>query len=97
MSEDMLKTECMDSISRRETSHSGLLSRGGFTFGSAYELPSQEGAQLARYHHAVSVTVNHRLNALGFLDLLACFTAHPSSRAAAISPSPNCLANFPGR
>jgi para-nitrobenzyl esterase len=42
---------------------------GGFTFGSAYELPSQEGAQLARHHDAVSVTVNHRLNLLGFLDM----------------------------
>src|SRR5436305_2995078 len=42
---------------------------GGFTFGSAYELPSQEGAQLARLHDAVSVTVNHRLNLLGFLDV----------------------------
>src|SRR5437764_1198361 len=41
---------------------------GGFTFGSAYELPSQDGAQLARHHDAVSVTVNHRLNLLGFLD-----------------------------
>ena len=42
---------------------------GGFTFGSSYELPSQEGAQLARHHDAVSVTVNHRLNLLGFLDM----------------------------
>src|SRR4051812_3795400 len=42
---------------------------GGFTFGSSYELPSQEGAQLARNHDAVSVTVNHRLNVLGFLDV----------------------------
>ena len=42
---------------------------GGFTFGSAYELPAQEGAQLARHHDAVSVTVNHRLNLLGFLDM----------------------------
>jgi para-nitrobenzyl esterase len=42
---------------------------GGFSFGSSYELPSQEGAQLARVHDAVSVTVNHRLNLLGFLDL----------------------------
>ena len=42
---------------------------GGFTFGSAYELPSQDGAQLARHHDAVSVTVNHRLNLLGFLDV----------------------------
>ena len=42
---------------------------GGYSFGSSYELPSQEGAQLARYHDVVSVTVNHRLNILGFLDL----------------------------
>ena len=42
---------------------------GGFTFGSAYELASQDGAQLARHHDVVSVTVNHRLNILGFLDL----------------------------
>jgi para-nitrobenzyl esterase len=42
---------------------------GGWSFGSSYELPSHEGAQLARYHDAVSVSVNHRLNVLGFLDL----------------------------
>jgi len=42
---------------------------GGFFFGSSYELPSQEGAQMARHHDVVSVTVNHRLNALGFLDV----------------------------
>jgi para-nitrobenzyl esterase len=42
---------------------------GGFTFGSAYELASQDGAQMARHHDVVSVTVNHRLNALGFLDV----------------------------
>jgi para-nitrobenzyl esterase len=42
---------------------------GGFSFGSAYELPSHEGAQLARYHDVVQVSVNHRLNALGFLDV----------------------------
>ena len=42
---------------------------GGWGFGSSYELPSHEGAQLARYHDAVSVSVNHRLNVLGFLDL----------------------------
>ncbi len=42
---------------------------GGYSFGSSYELPAQEGAQMARYHDVVSVTVNHRLNILGFLDL----------------------------
>ena len=42
---------------------------GGFTFGSAYELASQDGAQMARHHDVVSVTVNHCLNSLGFLDV----------------------------
>jgi para-nitrobenzyl esterase len=42
---------------------------GGFSFGSSYELPSHEGAQMARNHDVVQVSVNHRLNALGFLDL----------------------------
>ena len=42
---------------------------GGFTFGSAYELASQDGAQMARHHDVVSVTVNHRLNILGFFDV----------------------------
>jgi para-nitrobenzyl esterase len=42
---------------------------GGYSFGSSYELPAQEGAQMARNHDVVSVTVNHRLNILGFLDL----------------------------
>jgi para-nitrobenzyl esterase len=42
---------------------------GGFTFGSAYELPSHEGAQMARQHDVVQISVNHRLNILGFFDL----------------------------
>jgi para-nitrobenzyl esterase len=42
---------------------------GGFSFGSAYELASHEGAQMARHHNVVQVSVNHRLNALGFLDV----------------------------
>ncbi len=42
---------------------------GGFSFGSAYELPSHEGAQMARHHDVVQVSVNHRLNLLGFFDL----------------------------
>jgi para-nitrobenzyl esterase len=41
---------------------------GGFTFGSSYELPSHEGAQMARHHDVVQVSVNHRLNILGFFD-----------------------------
>lgn len=42
---------------------------GGFAFGSAYELPSHEGAQMARNHDVVQVSVNHRLNVLGFFDV----------------------------
>ncbi|MGO8764768.1 MAG: carboxylesterase/lipase family protein [Limisphaerales bacterium] len=42
---------------------------GGYSFGSSYELPSHEGAQMARHHDVVQVSVNHRLNILGFFDL----------------------------
>jgi para-nitrobenzyl esterase len=42
---------------------------GMFEFGSSYELPSHEGAQMARHHDVVQVSVNHRLNVLGFLDV----------------------------
>jgi para-nitrobenzyl esterase len=42
---------------------------GGFSFGSSYELPSHEGAQMARHHDVVQISVNHRLNVLGFFDL----------------------------
>ncbi|MGH8141635.1 MAG: carboxylesterase/lipase family protein [Steroidobacteraceae bacterium] len=42
---------------------------GGYSFGSAYELPSQEGAQMARHHDVVQISVNHRLNVLGFFDV----------------------------
>jgi para-nitrobenzyl esterase len=42
---------------------------GGFAFGSSYELASQDGAQMARNHDVVQVSVNHRLNILGFFDV----------------------------
>jgi para-nitrobenzyl esterase len=42
---------------------------GGFSFGSSYELPSHDGAQMARHHNVVQVSVNHRLNILGFFDV----------------------------
>jgi len=44
---------------------------GGFTAGSSQELPSYHGENLARKGDVVVVTVNHRLNVLGFLDLSA--------------------------
>ncbi len=43
---------------------------GGFAFGSSYELASHDGAQMARHHDVVQVSINHRLNVLGFLDLV---------------------------
>jgi para-nitrobenzyl esterase len=69
MSEDMLKLNVWTPSLTGKRPVLVYFHGGGFTFGSAYELPSQEGAQLARHHDAVSVTVNHRLNLLGFLDL----------------------------
>ena len=42
---------------------------GGFSFGSSYELASHDGAQMARQHDVVQVSINHRLNVLGFLAL----------------------------
>ena len=42
---------------------------GGFSFGSSYELPSHDGVQMARHHDVVQVSVNHRLNILGFFDV----------------------------
>ena len=41
---------------------------GGYTTGSAIEQPAYDGARLAA-RGAVVVTVNHRLGALGFMDL----------------------------
>lgn len=44
---------------------------GGFTAGSSIELPSYDGEALAKKGDVVLVSVNHRLNVLGFLDLSA--------------------------
>jgi para-nitrobenzyl esterase len=69
MSEDMLKLNVWTPSLTGKRPVLVYYHGGGFTFGSAYELASQDGAQLARMHDAVSVTVNHRLNLLGFLDM----------------------------
>jgi para-nitrobenzyl esterase len=42
---------------------------GGFDSGSGNELLAYEGTNLAARHDVVVITANHRLNALGFLDL----------------------------
>jgi para-nitrobenzyl esterase len=68
-SEDMLKVNIWTSSLTGKRPVMFYIHGGGYTFGSAYELASQDGAQMARHHDVVSVTVNHRLNALGFLDV----------------------------
>src|SRR5689334_18138115 len=68
-SEDMLKVNIWTPSLTGKRPVMFYIHGGGFTFGSAYELASQDGAQLARHHEVVSVTVNHRLNSLGFLDV----------------------------
>jgi para-nitrobenzyl esterase len=42
---------------------------GGFTTGSSQELRPYDGENLARRHDVVLVSLNHRLNVFGFLDL----------------------------
>jgi para-nitrobenzyl esterase len=44
---------------------------GGFTAGSGQELRSYDGENLARRGDVVVVTLNHRLNVLGYLNLAA--------------------------
>ena len=69
MSEDMLKLNIWTPSLTGKRAVMVYFHGGGFEFGSAYELPSHEGAQMARKHDVVQVSVNHRLNVLGFLDL----------------------------
>ncbi len=42
---------------------------GGFQSGSSQELRPYDGENLAKHHDVVLVSMNHRLNVLGFLDL----------------------------
>lgn len=44
---------------------------GGFSSGSSMEDPSADGESLSRTGDVVVVSINHRLNTLGFLDLSA--------------------------
>ena len=52
---------------------------GGFTAGSSIELPSYDGENLSKKGDVVIVSVNHRLNILGFLDLSAYGEKYKSS------------------
>ncbi|MEJ1239973.1 carboxylesterase family protein [Chryseolinea sp. T2] len=42
---------------------------GGYTAGSSQELPSYDGEAISKKGDVVLISVNHRLNVLGFLDL----------------------------
>lgn len=52
---------------------------GGFAAGSSHELPSYDGRALAATGDVVVVSVNHRLNVLGFLDLSSCGVQYAQS------------------
>ena len=69
LGEDMLKLNVWTSGLTGKRPVMVYFHGGGFSFGSSYELPSHEGAQMARHHEVVQVSVNHRLNVLGFFDL----------------------------
>jgi para-nitrobenzyl esterase len=52
---------------------------GGFAAGSAIELPSYDGENLSKKGDVVVVSINHRLNLLGFLNLSAYGDKYKSS------------------
>jgi para-nitrobenzyl esterase len=76
---------------------------GGFTNGSSQELPSYEGENLSKKGDVVVVSINHRLNVLGFLDLSAYGEKYKASAnlsmldmKAALEWVKNNAANFGG-
>ena len=69
-SEDMLKLNIWTPSLTGKRPVMFYIHGGRVHFGSSYELPSHEGAQMARHHDVVQVSVNHRLNVLGFLRRL---------------------------
>ena len=58
---------------------------GGYSGGSSIELPFYDGENLARTGDVVVVSVNHRLNVLGFLDLSAYGEKYGASANAGIA------------
>ena len=58
---------------------------GGYNDGSSLEQVAYEGDALAEYGDVVVVTVNHRLNILGFLDLSAYGEEYENSANAGIA------------
>lgn len=76
---------------------------GGYTAGSSCELPSYDGENLSRTGDVVVVSINHRLNVLGFLDLSAVDEKYAQSAnvgmmdiVAALEWVHNNIANFGG-
>ena len=53
---------------------------GGFTNGSSMESYAYDGRSLSEFGDVVVVSMNHRLNILGTLDLSACGTQYANSR-----------------
>ena len=58
---------------------------GGYCTGSSVEIPSYNGHNLADYGDVVVVSINHRLNCLGFLDLSSFGDAFRSSGAVGLA------------
>jgi para-nitrobenzyl esterase len=52
---------------------------GGFVAGSSHELASYDGENLAKNGDVVVVSINHRLNILGYLDLSAYSSKYKNS------------------
>lgn len=52
---------------------------GGYTMGSSIELEAFDGARLSRFGNVAVVSINHRLNVLGYLDLNAHTGRYPDS------------------
>jgi para-nitrobenzyl esterase len=69
MSEDMLKLNIWTPNLKAKLPVMFYIHGGGYSFGSSYELSAHEGSQMARNHEVVQVSVNHRLNMLGFFDV----------------------------
>lgn len=69
LSEDMLKLNIWTPKLSARLPVMFYIHGGGYSFGSSYELSAHDGAQMARNHEVVQVSVNHRLNMLGFFDV----------------------------
>lgn len=60
-------TQCLDDNAKRPVMV--WIHGGGFSTGSSVELFAYDGEELSKYGNVVVVSLNHRLNVLGYLDL----------------------------